>query len=615
MTRLWQLGMAVVLMTGLAGCGVAVDQRTLQTTTAASPPVTGAETPSDLPSGSTPKTSAETSADTSPETPPEAPSATLAATPSATPSATIVRNPGKSADVETDQAEVSVQTENATTEDEVAVASLTPSAPASIDDLLNTARPAGGTRPTAIEPPAPAASDTTSGSATGDGATIARIVPPAPKVTAEAPAPEETTKTKDDVVGDIIWNLESAKRAGPAPPAEPKIPVGPDPSLASDALEAAFAQIARREPALPDDVFVLPPKAPNVTRIALLIPVTGPNAALGAELQNGAELALFSVRNQNIELLVFDTHGEGADMAARQAVVAKADIMVGPLFSEAVVSARKIARQANIPMLALSNNLKIADRGSWLLGYVPEQQVDALLGYALTNGHNRVGIIAEDAPFGQILARHAVDRLAQFGLRPEDTLTLTGAMLADEDQLKSAIRRFTGYRAPAKDEKAPAFSDLPPSRFDALIFAGSADFALRTAPVLAYYDADSERVLYLGNAQWNQQRILTEPSLQGGVFASRPTGRDDIFNGLWSEVWPTRPGVLARLSFDAMAMATVLTGQQRQLWQAALESESGFSGFSGAYRLLPGGGNQRAFELRQIEGGVSAILQPAPDKI
>jgi len=595
MTRLWQLGMAVVLVTGLAGCGVAVDQRNLSTATTASPQVTGAKTPSDA--------SLESAPEIPPETLPEAPSAT------------IVRIPGTSAETKPDQAEVTVQPKDAKMDDEVAVASLAPSAPASIDDLLNTARPADGNRPAAVVPPTPSTPETAPGSATGDGATIARIVPPAPKVAAEAPAPQDTTKTKDDVVGDIIWNLESAKRAGPAPPAEPKIPVGPDPSLASDALEAAFAHIARREPVLPDNVFVLPKKAQNVTRIALLVPLTGPNAALGAELQNGAELALFSVRNQNIELLVFDTHGEGADMAASQAVVAQADIIVGPLFSEAVVSARKIARQANIPMLALSNNLKIADRGSWLLGYVPEQQVDALLGYALTNGHNRVGIIAEDAPFGQILARHTVDRLAQFGLRPEDTLTLTGAMLADEDQLKSAIRRFTGYRAPAENEKAPAFSDLPPSRFDALIFAGSADFALRTAPVLAYYDADSERVLYLGNAQWNQQRILTEPSLQGGVFASRPTGRDDIFNGLWSEVWATRPGALARLSFDAMAMATVLTGQKRQLWQAALESESGFSGFSGAYRLLPGGGNQRAFELRQIEAGVSALLQPAPDKI
>ena len=460
------------------------------------------------------------------------------------------------------------------------IASLAPAAAASIDELL-----------------------------AGNGRADSPIPPAAPVV------PDAESGTAEDVVSDIIWNLEAANRARPAPPPEPEIPVGPDPSLASDALEAAFAMLARREHALPDGAFVLPPKAPGMTRIALLVPVTGPNAALGTELQHGAELALFSVRNPNIELLVLDTNADGPDAAASQAVIAKADIIVGPLFSDAVVSARAIAMKANIPMLALSNNLKIAARGSWLLGYVPEQQVDVLLGYALTTGQNKVGIIAEDAPFGRILAGHAADRLAQFGLRPEATLTLTSAMLADEDQLKSAIQSFTGYQPPAEGEAAPAFVDLPPARFDALLFAGSADFALRTAPVLAYYDADPERVLYLGNAQWNQQRILTEPSLQGGVFASRPTGRDAAFNALWSDVWPSRPGVLARLSFDAMAMATVLTAQQRKLWNAALESESGFSGFSGAYRLLPGGGNRRAFELRRIENGVSAMLQPAPDNI
>jgi len=588
MTRLWQLGMALVLTVGLAGCGVAVDQRTLQTTA----------------------------------TPPQAPRAETAATPLPEP---VPEAPPKTVTTDQTAAQTPTIAEATTTVGEdFEIASLAPSAAASIDDLLKPASPDETQSPQVTTQPS------TGEAVDDDDALAARPAagtPPLPAgdaVRKDDGQKDDVQKDDDlsgdvgiaeDVVGDIIWNLEAANRARPAPPPEPQILVGPDPSLASDALEAAFAQIARREHALPDDVFALPPKVAGTTRIALLIPVTGPNAALGAELQKGAELALFSVRNPRVELLVFDTHGDGPEAAASQAVVAGADIVVGPLFSDAVVSARRIARQANIPMLALSNNLKIAGSGSWLLGYLPEQQVDVLLGHALTTGGNRVGIIAEDAPFGQVLAQHAVDRLAQFGLRPVDTLTLTGGMLADEDQLRSSIRSFTGYQPPAANETAPAFVDLPPARFDALLFAGSADFALRTAPVLAYYDADPERVLYLGNAQWNQQRILTEPSLQGGVFTSRPTARDDAFNRLWSDIWPSQPGALARLSFDAMAMATVLTGQQRQLWQAALESESGFSGFSGAYRLLPGGGNQRTFELRQIENGVSTMLQPAPDKI
>ena len=592
--RLWQLSAALVLISGLAGCGVAVDQRTLQTSAPPSVKAPVSEVAVDNTAPTTPVDSTDVPVE------PVAAESTQAETADAE---TALAG-GEPAEMVADATPLSsVPDIDAAADDpaDIEIASLAPAAAASIDELL------AGTGTANSPPPSPAPAVPEN----AGGMTVPEAVVPDP----DSAAPDVESGTGEDVVGDIIWNLEATNRARPAPPPEPQIPVGPDPSLASDALEAAFALLARREHAIPDGAFRLPPKAQGMTRIALLVPVTGPHAALGTELQHGAELALFSVRNPNIELLVLDTHADGPDAAASQAVIAKADIIVGPLFSDAVVSARAIARQADIPMLALSNNLRIAARGSWLLGYVPEQQVDVLLGYALTSGQNRVGIIAEDAPFGQILAEHAVDRLAQFGLRPEETLTLTGAMLADEDQLRSAIQRFTGYQPPAEGETAPAFVDLPPARFDALLFAGSADFALRTAPVLAYYDADPERVLYLGNAQWNQQRILTEPSLQGGVFVSRPTERDAAFNALWADVWSSRPGVLARLSFDAMAMATVLTGQQRKLWNAALESESGFSGFSGAYRLLPGGGNRRAFELRRIENGVSAILQAAPDNI
>ena len=439
----------------------------------------------------------------------------------------------------------------------------------------------------------------------------------APSASVNAPAEPADADDKGDVdvVGDIIWNLESAMRSRPPTPSARQIPAGPGPSLAGETLEAAFALLARRDPGLPDGAFIMPRKRPGVTRIALLIPVTGENAELGAELRSGAELALFSIRNPALELLVFDTHEAGADMAARRAAAAEADLVVGPLFSDAVVAARAVLAPADIPMLALSNNVRIANSGSWLLGYVPEQQIDLLLAHALTTGRGKVGIIAEEGAFGQRLAAHAVKRLAQFGLRPEMSMTLGAAVLSDEDSLKASVRNFTGYVPPADDEETPAFADLPPARFDSLLFAGSADFALRTAPVLAYYDADPERILYLGTTQWNQQRILNEPSLQGGVYTFRPTGRDDSFNSLWSSAWRSRPGALARLSFDAMAMASVLAGQQRGLWRASLESGSGFSGFSGAYRLLPGGGNQRAFELRRIEGGVSRLLQPAPDRI
>jgi ABC-type branched-subunit amino acid transport system substrate-binding protein len=245
------------------------------------------------------------------------------------------------------------------------------------------------------------------------------------------------------------------------------------------------------------------------------------------------------------------------------------------------------------------------------MGYLPEQQLDLLLGYAIADGRQRFAIIAEDSAFGKRLATHAQRRLVQSGLPAEDSMVLREQALDSEDLLKRAIRKFSRYVAPVEDE---VVAERPPV-FDALIFAGGAEFALRTAPVLAYYDLGSDAVMYLGNAQWNQRQILSEPSLQKGLFAFRPSNTDDQFVAKWTAVWPDRPGLLSRLSFDAVALAEVLAGKDRSKWQKELLSSVGFNGFSGAFRFLPGGGNVRAFELRQITNGRGKLLQSAPDKI
>jgi branched-chain amino acid transport system substrate-binding protein len=264
--------------------------------------------------------------------------------------------------------------------------------------------------------------------------------------------------------------------------------------------------------------------------------------------------------------------------------------------------------------LLLSNNRAIAAPDSWLMGYLPEQQLDGLLGHAVSSGKTHFGIVAQDAAFGQRLLAHATSRLRDFGLTPEAVRVLTDADLGDEDRLKQTIRDFTGYRPVAPDQP------LADSPFDAVIFAGDPAFALRTAPLLAYYDVGPDRAMYLGNALWNQPQLLREPSLQGGLFAVRPSQFDAKFVTSWQDIWPQTPGELSRLGFDALALVAALSDVETadtsaSKWSKRLVTSSGFKGYSGAFRLLPDGSNVRAFELRRIDNGKSKIIKAAPDKI
>ena len=94
-------------------------------------------------------------------------------------------------------------------------------------------------------------------------------------------------------------------------------------------------------------------KAEGITRVALLLPVTGVYQKMGEELRKGAELALFNALNPTVELMVFDTMGgQRGRRAAEEAVAAESDIMIGPLFSDAVAEARSVARCCEYPYAA-----------------------------------------------------------------------------------------------------------------------------------------------------------------------------------------------------------------------------------------------------------------------
>ncbi len=382
------------------------------------------------------------------------------------------------------------------------------------------------------------------------------------------------------------------------------------PSLGDDALQAAFASLSRLNTSAPVKVLKVPMKLDEITRVGVLVPLTGRYAKLGTEIRRGIEMALFKIGNATIEVLFFDTKGgERAAIAARDAVETGVEIFIGPLFSESVKAAREAIGDADIPMLMLSNNIEVAKTNNWVLGYPPEQQLDGLLGHAITLGKRSFAVIAQDNAFGRRLWAHANQRLGDFGLKAEAEQLLNNEELNDENNLKKAIRRFSRY-VPSAEK-----GTLPESPFDVVIFAGDPDFALRIAPVLAYYDLGPDRALYLGNSLWDQQPILSEPSLQGGLFASRPTGMDGEFNSGWQAIWNQPPGLLSRLGFDSMALVAALLQTQRDNWSKELVSNQGFRGYSGAFRLLPNGRNIRAFELREISNGSSKIIKPAPDKI
>lgn len=372
-----------------------------------------------------------------------------------------------------------------------------------------------------------------------------------------------------------------------------------DKLLGKEALDAAFSLLASRAVKNVETADLVPPRMEGEFRVGVMLPFSGPYAALGADIANGAELALFQLKLPLLNLIYIDT---GAGDKARDAVAiardADLDLIIGPLFSDSIEIVQPLLSELAIPALTLTNNRDMALPNSWVLGYIPEQQIDLLLSQSIEAGNSKIAILASDDLFGQRIVQHSMTRMRDFGLQPADLMMLGADRLVEETNLREAIKQFARYQKSDEDDS----TTLPPAPYDSLILAGLPSFLLRVAPVLDYYDLGPDRVDYLGTDLWNRPDLLTEPSLQDSYIAIPQQPDDTAFRTLWSQVFEFEPSNFAKLGFDVLAVAGALHPyiDSPEAWPKYLARKQGFSGFTGSFRLLPDGTNTRQFQVKQL---------------
>src|SRR5215469_8023459 len=125
-------------------------------------------------------------------------------------------------------------------------------------------------------------------------------------------------------------------------------------------------------------------------KAGLILPLSASgNATVAAQsMRNAAEMALAEFNNPDVQLLVKDDAGSapGAQQAAQQALDEGAEIILGPLFALSVGPVAQLARARNVPVIAFSTDSSVASHGIYLLSFLPETDVDRIIGYASTQG-------------------------------------------------------------------------------------------------------------------------------------------------------------------------------------------------------------------------------------
>ena len=398
--------------------------------------------------------------------------------------------------------------------------------------------------------------------------------------------------------------------------------------LAACVADPAANRYARMpSPAIPAQP-VQPGATPPGRRIAILLPLTGPNAELGQTLQRSAQLALD--RPDAPPLDVRDTGGTpaGAAAAARAALDAGVGVLLGPLTTTETASVAPIAVAAGVPVLAFTSDSTQAQPGVWTLGITPAQQVRRLVMAVQADGKTRLAAVVPQNPFGEALATGYRSAAAEAGL-PEPQLLRYGNGFAG---LNAALKDVSGYntrRGAIEDQQRAArarrdadgrreANDLgqlpvPPPPVDALLLGAAGDQLGQAAPLMAFYDIGPGQVRILGPAIWAREAPRLG-ALSGAWFAAPDPAQRQAFVQRYTAKYNAPPRDLASLAYDAAAIARV-TADANGFPLASLLRAEGFGGADGLLGLLPDGQVRRGLAIFEIDGTGAHIVQPAPDSL
>lgn len=390
-------------------------------------------------------------------------------------------------------------------------------------------------------------------------------------------------------------------------------------------------------PVLPQDVTPVPvtpaPQvAPDITRAALIVPLSGPAAAIGQDLADAAQMALFDFAVPKFELRIYDSGGnaQAAQAAAMRAQAEGARVMLGPLFADAVAGTSSVARPAGIPVFAFSNDRLIAGDGVYAAGFSPEAQIDRVVAFATRRGLAQFAALVPDDGFGGRMASILSDVVARRGASVAATAFYPGGVEALTQTVRSLARYEERVEALEEERKILAARDDAFSKralerlstrdtlgevgFEALMLPVGGDEVLQVAPLLAFFDVDPQQVKLLGTWVWDDPALGKEPAMLGAWFAAPPPDARVRFVERFRELFGRTPDRLATLAYDGVALAAVLArGEVPDPYaRARLENPDGFAGVDGIFRLHGTGAVERGLAVLEVRRDAPREIDPAP---
>ena len=328
-------------------------------------------------------------------------------------------------------------------------------------------------------------------------------------------------------------------------------------------------------------------------RVALLVPLSGENAAVGRSIANATTMALLDTNAENLRITTYDT-ATGAGSAAQRAIADGNKLILGPLVREDVTPVLARARPAGVPLVTFSNDTTVAAADVFVMGHVPEQSIFRTVAYASQRGSRRFAALVPNGDYG----RRAGDALSLAVAGVGGTLVATERYDRGNTSIVSAAERLKSRGG-----------------YDAVLIAEGSRLSAMAAGALK---EGGVQVAILGTELWSGEASLaSSAAMRGSWFSAVSDNRYRQFVTSYQSRFGEEPYRIATLGYDSVLLALRIAREWqpgRNFPTGRMLAADGFLGLDGPFRFLGSGVGERAMEVRQVGNGAISVVDPAPTR-
>jgi hypothetical protein len=330
-------------------------------------------------------------------------------------------------------------------------------------------------------------------------------------------------------------------------------------------------------------------------KVALLLPLSaaGETRRIAQAMKQAAELALTDTGG-GLTLITKDSGGApGMAQAAAQAALNEgAEIILGPLLAPEVQAVKGIA-QGRANVIAFSSASSVAGQGTYLMSFLPEEEVANVVRYAAKQGKRSLAVLYPQTQYGSNV---------QVALNREAS--------ASGVQIAASQPYARGQAGNAAAQRIAQDINDQSRAIDALLIPEGGEALRSLSATLEQNGITPERVTILGTGLWDDSVTRSTPIAQGGWYAGVSPELVASFNSKYSGAYGSEPPRIASLAYDAVSLASGLA-RKGDFSISAITDTAGFQGQNGLFRFRQDGLIERGLAILEMtSGGPQVVAQP-----